>query len=232
VLATQSVSCVVLRGPDVAFFAECCSNAARDAASVAFSPHDSSSRWALVDSGRLRETPAAISPPRLTDAAVSYDCKAGRGHCGPGQPVGDWPDAKIFGAQRAGKAIAMDIDRWAFVARRPRHQAGSDELAIQLLRDSGRAPRAVAAALVDFSRQGARLTVGDPLDLAETVILQWQTRGTGLDLHLTGAVRWQAPQADGWLVGCQFHEEVSMETLGELFLRGILSHQPSSPSSE
>lgn len=118
------------------------------------------------------------------------------------------------------------------MARRPRHQSTGDGLAIELVRHAGRSPRAVTAAVVDFSRQGTRLTVAHPLDPAEPVVMRFHDRGIGLDLDLPGAVRWQVPQADHWLVGCQFHEEVSMETLGELFLRGLLSQQPASSSPD
>lgn len=118
------------------------------------------------------------------------------------------------------------------MARRPRHPLMGDGLAVELVREASRSPRSVAAEVVDFSRQGARLTVACPLDPAEPVVLRLESRGIGLDLDLPGAVRWQTPQAEHWLVGCQFHEEVSMETLGELFLRGILSDQPASPSPE
>lgn len=118
------------------------------------------------------------------------------------------------------------------MARRPRHQSTGGELAVALVRHAGRSPAALAASLVDFSRQGARLTVACQLDPAEPVVVRFQSGGIGLDLDLAGAVRWQTYQAEHWLVGCQFDEEVSMETLGELFLRGILSHQPTSPSPD
>ncbi len=83
--------------------------------------------------------------------------------------------------------------------------------------------------LIDFARNGAQLRIaGGPesscLAKGEVVVLGLRAQKTGLDIRLPGTIRWQQAAGPGqWLVGCEFDEEVPLETLGELFLNEILS---------
>jgi hypothetical protein len=119
----------------------------------------------------------------------------------------------------------MNMHDWNFVGRPPRHQADVGEsIEVELRRSPGTMPAVVAGELLDFSRQGARLRAEAALCEDETFVISFRPADSGLDLTLPGAVRWRQQDASGrWLYGCEFMEEVPLETLGELFLRGILS---------
>lgn len=122
----------------------------------------------------------------------------------------------------------MTLQRWAFTGRRPLHAANGDEaVSVSIERPLG-SPGGSEAQLVDLSRQGARLVVGDPPAENEPIVFRLSDEHTGIDLALPGAVRWLTKQDDGrWLIGCEFTEELSLEMLGELFLCGILFDRPS-----
>ncbi len=123
----------------------------------------------------------------------------------------------------------MKLDRWAYTGRRPRHPVADDD-AVSVSIDRSLGPPAAhgETQLVDLSRHGARLLVSVPPAENEPIVFRLTDQHTGLDLALPGAVRWLTKQDDGrWLIGCEFMEELSLETLGELFLCGILSDRPS-----
>lgn len=117
---------------------------------------------------------------------------------------------------------------WNTTGRRPRHglvEAGA--VTIELRRAPGELPETVAAEILDLSRQGVRLRAGAALGEHEVLTVCLYSGELALDLHLTGAVRWRKQDADGrWLYGCEFKDELPLETLGELFLCGILSARP------
>ncbi|HQU46493.1 MAG TPA: PilZ domain-containing protein, partial [Pirellulales bacterium] len=117
----------------------------------------------------------------------------------------------------------MDLPNWSFVGRRPRHQLdGAATVHVEIQWQSSGKPSRQAAELVDFSRQGARFRSGAALATGETIGFFLRQPVSGIDLALPGVVRWRAnEEADRWLYGCQFREEVPLETLGELFLSGI-----------
>ena len=123
----------------------------------------------------------------------------------------------------------MPSETWNFVGRKPRHQvADASEVSVHLNRVQRAPAESLAAELVDFARNGARLRVADRPNadlpsIGEAVVLQLRSAKPGLDIRLPGHVRWQQAEGPGqWLVGCEFDEEVSLETLGELFLNEIL----------
>jgi hypothetical protein len=122
----------------------------------------------------------------------------------------------------------MRINDWDYVGRSPRHQAATQ---VEIERAGVTPPRRLTADLVDFSRQGARLRAEPVLAQDEPIIILLRNPSIGLDLAFPGAVRW-CGEYDGSrrLYGCQFKEEVPLETLGELFLAGILSVQPTASS--
>lgn len=75
------------------------------------------------------------------------------------------------------------------------------------------------------------------LAAGERIVVRLRHGASGLQLDMAGAVDWQRQDADGqWIVGCRFAEELDWETLGEMFLSGILDTTPrqsdsASPSS-
>jgi hypothetical protein len=123
----------------------------------------------------------------------------------------------------------MKLQRWAYTGRRPRHSAAGDEaLTVAIERSAGLPAARGDAQLVDLSRHGARLLMEVSPAENEPIVFRLSDKHTGLDLSLPGAVRWLTKQDDGrWLIGCEFETELSLETLGELFLCGILSDRPS-----
>ncbi|MGH7136689.1 MAG: PilZ domain-containing protein [Pirellulales bacterium] len=117
---------------------------------------------------------------------------------------------------------------WIATGRRPRH-VPDEEAAIELVlrRAPGERPQVVTADLLDLSRQGTRLRTKAVLGEGEVVTICVRTGELALDLDLTGVVRWRKQEAGGrWSYGCEFKDELSLETLGELFLCGILSAEP------
>jgi hypothetical protein len=111
-----------------------------------------------------------------------------------------------------------------FVVRKPRHTTAQGQaVEAWLERAGGR----LDAELANFSRHGVGLIAGEPAEIDERVTLRIRHTESGLDLSLAGTVRWRRARAEGrWLLGCQLDQPVSLETLGELFLREILDAKP------
>jgi hypothetical protein len=116
--------------------------------------------------------------------------------------------------------------------RRPRHEAASAmEVVVEIERAAGALPAVVAAELLDLSRRGVRLGSAVALSEGEPLTICLRAAEAALDLPLTGVVRWRKQEASNrWLYGCEFKEELPLETLGEFFLCGILSTQSPAPS--
>lgn len=77
--------------------------------------------------------------------------------------------------------------------------------------------------LVDFSRHGVQLRMTSPLEPETSLIVHIQDASADLDIVLPGRIRWQRGFKDGyWHAGCIFDEAVGYETMGELFLHGVL----------
>ncbi len=112
-----------------------------------------------------------------------------------------------------------------FIARKPRHQAADGTSThVEILRADDKTPALIEVELLDLSRDGFQLRATRPLDDQEAVTLQLQSDQSESDVALPGVVRWCRPQQDGsWLVGCASPEPIDWETLGGLFLDGILS---------
>ncbi|HWB12442.1 MAG TPA: PilZ domain-containing protein [Pirellulales bacterium] len=122
----------------------------------------------------------------------------------------------------------MKINDWDYVGRSPRHQAATQ---VEIERAGNASPTHIMADLVDFSRQGARLRAEPGLAENEPIVILLRNPSIGLDLAFPGAVRWCGQHVGSRrMYGCQFKEEVPLETLGELFLAGILSVQPTASS--
>ena len=62
------------------------------------------------------------------------------------------------------------------------------------------------------------------LPVGETVTIEIRDDRSGLQIELTGAVRWQRAKDDrSWSVGCQCEQELDWAIMGELFLHEVLS---------
>jgi hypothetical protein len=124
----------------------------------------------------------------------------------------------------------MQPEPWNFVGRTPRHHvADASQASVRLDRNDSGHGESPPTELIDFARNGAQLRIaGGPQSscpaAGEKVVLELRSQKAGLDIRLPGTIRWQQAEGPGqWLVGCEFDEEVSLETLGELFLNEILS---------
>lgn len=107
-----------------------------------------------------------------------------------------------------------------FIIRRPRHEAsiGSQVIA-ELLNESD----SMSAELADLSRLGLKLIVNSQLAADDRLRLRVTQPANHFQLELPITVRWCRPEDNGrWGVGCVFDCELSWETMGELFLNGIL----------
>ena len=83
------------------------------------------------------------------------------------------------------------------------------------------------AKLVNLSRSGLQITLGEPLAREEVVTVRIRGAQGMVDVVLRGWVRWQrslGPQC--WSIGCELEQPLSYEALGELFLSGILDMGP------
>lgn len=124
----------------------------------------------------------------------------------------------------------MQPEPWNFVGRKPRHHvADSSQASVRLDCNGSGQGESRPVELIDFARNGAQLRIaGGPASNCpvadEKVVLELRSQKAGLDIRLPGTIRWQQAEGPGrWLVGCEFDAEVSLETLGELFLNEILS---------
>ena len=111
------------------------------------------------------------------------------------------------------------------VPRMPRHEAvNSGPLPIDLQINDGH--QSYETQLVNVSRSGIRLRI--PVALSpDQVITVTVTDSDGLNLNLTAVVRWCTQQEqNAWNIGCELADTVNWETLGELFLRGVLATDP------
>ncbi len=115
----------------------------------------------------------------------------------------------------------MSSEYWNYVTRPPRHLAGDTKPPhVRIAQASG---RIIEAELRDLSRQGCQLRVPTPLANGEPVIVRIEQEDSGLQLTIEGTIRWQRPGEGAWFVGCQASREIDWESLGELFLSGILN---------
>ncbi len=114
---------------------------------------------------------------------------------------------------------------WKHTARPPRHAAAeSNGVVVTVERENGRQPAKVGAQLCELSRRGVRLGVSHELNVCEEVVVCIGERDTDFEVRLTGQVRWCRRETDGsWLAGCSLTNEITWETYGEFFLRGILA---------
>jgi hypothetical protein len=110
------------------------------------------------------------------------------------------------------------------VLRQPRHPAvGEAGFPVALRRCTPEPPPAIAADLIDLSRNGFRLRAAQPLEIGEAFFLDIFEEKSTLTVSLAATVRWRLEEADGqWLLGAQSKRQLDWETLGELFLNRVL----------
>lgn len=110
-----------------------------------------------------------------------------------------------------------------FIPRPPRHESDPNIAGVVVATQSDR----FAATLFNLSRQGLQVAVpSGPIDVGvgESVRIGIAHEASGFVFDRVGIVRWQnESDAAGWIVGVQFAEEVDWETLGEMFLSGLLA---------
>ena len=121
----------------------------------------------------------------------------------------------------------MSFSYLDYALRQPRHEVSESGLSVEAERAAGREPNPVTAGLLDLSREGFQLQTGTPLDVGEAVAITVPLERPGLGLRLTGTVRWQEPDGEAagearWRCGCLIATPLDWETLGELFLAGVL----------
>ena len=85
------------------------------------------------------------------------------------------------------------------------------------------------ARLLDCSRTDAQLIVAHRVSLGERILVRLRDDESGLQLDVAGTVAWQEQENEfSWRIGCRFTQELDWESLGELFLCGILEMTPRS----
>ena len=99
-------------------------------------------------------------------------------------------------------------------------------LEVSLERAAEGEPRTISAELIDCSRREIELLVRDDLEAEESVVIRVHDEQSGLRLDVTGVIGWRRNAPDGWTVGARFSQELDWESLGELFLCGILDATP------
>jgi hypothetical protein len=111
------------------------------------------------------------------------------------------------------------------VLRRPRH-AASDvaSLRVEIHRAEGESPRVLTGQLVDFSRMGAHCTLPLVLPIGEKAEMRLVREPDEVVLTREGEIRWNHRDENGnWSIGFQFTTPLDWESLGELFLVGVLT---------
>ncbi len=100
-------------------------------------------------------------------------------------------------------------------------------LSLVVDRGTDRQPAPISAQLLDCTREELRLLLAVPLELRERIRVRLRDESSGLQLDVAGSITAQREKApDGWSVTCRFDHELDWETLGELFLCGILEGAP------
>jgi len=117
----------------------------------------------------------------------------------------------------------MPDDFWKHVARGPRHAAVEGQSPeVHVVQASA---KAVEAQLRDLSRQGCQLRIPRPMRVGQAIAVQIDHEESGVHLSIDATIRWQQPDGETWLIGCQAGRELNWESLGELFLGGVLSSE-------
>ncbi len=115
---------------------------------------------------------------------------------------------------------------WNYAARKPRHNAApSGQVTVNVERMPGCEPETIECELCDVSRSGAQTRGVVQMQKDESCDIHIVSHDRKLDVVLPATVRWSRPgeQPGEFLTGYIFPVETAYETLGELFLHGVLS---------
>jgi len=110
--------------------------------------------------------------------------------------------------------------------REPRFQVVDPEaLTVSIERKEGN-PDTLSAVLMDLSRGGLRLSVGQALPKGEEIRLTIHIQDIDVKIHADAKVCWASPGAkDGWFLGCTFLEKISEESIDELASHSALERR-------
>jgi len=114
---------------------------------------------------------------------------------------------------------------WNFAARKPRHTAApTNQVSVEIERMPGCTPGKFKSYLCDVSRTGAQICGRVQVEAGESCDIHITSKDKTLDVVLPATVRWSrpSPQPGIFLTGLVFPVEAAYETLGELFLHGVL----------
>lgn len=118
----------------------------------------------------------------------------------------------------------MSSEYLHYAARRPRYTAVGPGIPVEVQPTADGSTGPVQGELRDLSRNGFQVKLPVPAAIHTPLELRLRIEGSGNDLTLPGTVRWQRPTGDdAWLVGCEADCPVDWETMGNLFLGGVLS---------
>jgi hypothetical protein len=103
-------------------------------------------------------------------------------------------------------------------------------LTIQVDRVNSIGAVGIPALLLDCSRVEVQLGVTEEFATGERIVVRLHDETSRLQLDVSGTVQYQRQGSDDlWHIGCRFTQELDWETLGELFLCGILQTTPRPP---
>jgi hypothetical protein len=122
----------------------------------------------------------------------------------------------------------MEFNYSEYGSRRPRHQAATTPgLRVQVQRSASDDPGWFDAELNNLSRDGFQLLATSSLPVGDSIVVRICVQAAGIDLAIKAEVRWRQSEGPGlWAIGCRSLDQVQWETLGELFLSGVLSMNP------
>jgi hypothetical protein len=111
-----------------------------------------------------------------------------------------------------------------YVPRPPRYVVAPDApLRLQVSCPADQPPIEGSVRLANLSRSGFGLRLAESVTVGHPIMVRVRHEGSALDLSLVGIVQWQKRQPDDtWLIGCRCVRDLAWETLGELFLLGVL----------
>lgn len=122
----------------------------------------------------------------------------------------------------------MSLSYSGYGPRKPRHEVSTGSgFPAEIERSAGQSAGPIEAELVNLSRERYQVRTHVALEKGESITLKLHDEKSGLSVSLPGAVCWSRSR-DGvtWLAGCRSSSPVEWETLGELFLGGILATEP------
>ncbi len=119
----------------------------------------------------------------------------------------------------------MANDTSHYVARAPRYEVQDGQrlqLTVRNLAEDAAEAREVK--LVDLSRQGLQVQAAVLVSEGDRLVVELHDPTGATLIQQQATVRWQKPAEPlGWLIGCQFTDELSWEVLGELFLHELIA---------